>query len=295
MNATIINMETFKELNNENNSCMLINPDKNYLYKSFNILVPQNPVEIRNQRAKIGNKIQNSTDDTKFNANTNFNSSYQKTISICNESNCDSNSQTDRSSNNIKEIKVNLGIKEKKNIIYDDNNSNNKLVNITNLYDKNLDKILLLQKWWKHIYKIIVIQKYLRGFLFRRNMSNILYFIKCCYTLFFKLMINKIKRFVKENENNKIDVFKSTEMKDIKKIKKNELSHKFLKDKKLNNYPSFNRTNFFTTNQKIDEIKKNKNKKFKNEKFGTNNPINNPINVNINKSNDKLISIKPKV
>ena len=110
-------METFKEQNNANNAFMLINPDKNYLYNSFNIVLPQNPNEIHNQRAKNENKIQNSTDETKNNANTNLNSSYQKTSSIFNESNYDSNSQTDRSSNNIKEIKVNIGNKEKKKYI----------------------------------------------------------------------------------------------------------------------------------------------------------------------------------
>ena len=110
--------------------------------------------------------------------------------------------------------------------------------------------------------------------------------------------MNRFKQFIKESNNYKIDVFNSTEMKNNKKIKKNELSQKFLKDRKLNNYPSFNRSNFFTTNKKRDEIKKNTNTKFKNiiiEKFGTNNPINNPINanVNVNKSNNTLISIKP--
>ena len=290
-------MERFKELNNENNTCMLINPEHNYLYNSFNKLLPQNPIEIRNQRAKMENNIQNSTDDTKINANTNLNSSYQKTTSMFNESNYDSNSQTDRSSNNIKEIKVNIGNKEKKSLLYDDN-SNNYLLNSQILYENNLDKILLIQIWWKNIYKIILIQKYVRGYLFRINMVNIIYFIRCCFKLFFKIMMNKIKRYVKGSDINysKIDVFNSTEMKDNKKIKKKESNQKFSKDKKLKNHPSFNRTNNFTTNKKIDEIQKSKNKKCKNivvEKFRTNNPINNPINVNVNKSNNKLIPIKP--
>ena len=72
-------METSQEINNENNSCLLINPEKNILNKSFNILLPQNQSQKRNQRAE--KKSQNSTDDTKINANSNLNTSHLKNFS----------------------------------------------------------------------------------------------------------------------------------------------------------------------------------------------------------------------
>ena len=105
-------------MNNETNSSMLINPDKNFLNKSFSNLIPPKPTQqIRNQNKRDANKTHNSTNDTKNNANTNLNSSYQKTFSIFSESNYDSNCLTDRSSCNIKEIKVNINTIKKKIII----------------------------------------------------------------------------------------------------------------------------------------------------------------------------------
>ena len=80
-------MESSIEMNNETNSSMLINPDKNFLNKSFTNLIPPKPAEqIRNQSTRDASKTHNSTNDTKNNANTNLNSSYQKTFSIFSES-----------------------------------------------------------------------------------------------------------------------------------------------------------------------------------------------------------------
>ena len=283
-------MESFTEFNNENNSCMLINPDNN----NFHILLPISPSEIRNQRAKVENKTNNSTDDTKIKANLNLNSSYQKTFSLFNESNCDSNSQTDRSSNNLKEIKVNKTTKKQKNQLHNENNNlsfNNKL----NFKEDKLQKILLIQKWWKKVYKIIFIQKYLRGFFIRENMTNIIYFIKYSFKLLFKLMMKNIKLYIKESNINinKIKALNNTDKKENKdKIKKNELNNKYPNQKKnkLNYFPSFNKSNIIGINKKIDELKKTGNKNYKNDiikKFGNNNPI------NVNKSNNHIVSFKP--
>ena len=283
-------MESFTEFNNENNSCMLINPDNN----NFNILLPISPSEIRNQRAKVENKTNNSTDDTKIKANLNLNSSYQKTFSLFNESNCDSNSQTDRSSNNLKEIKVNKTTKKQKNQLHNENNNlsfNNKL----NFKEDKLQKIILIQKWWKKVYKIIFIQKYLRGFFIRKNMTNIIYFIKYSFKLLFKLMMKNIKLYIKESNINinKIKALNNTDKKENKdKIKKNELNNKYPNQKKnkLNYFPSFNKSNIIGINKKIDELKKTGNKNYKNDiikKFGNNNPI------NVNKSNNHIVSFKP--
>ena len=294
-------MESFIEINNDNNSSMLINPEN--LNKSFNNYLPQKPNELRNQRCKADNKTHYSTKETKYNVVSNINSSFQKTFSLFNESNCDSNSQTDRSSNNLKEIKVNVPSKPKKNNsnLIDNhsliNNENNlKDLNSLNMnyQDKDkLKKISRIQKWWKYTYKIIFIQKYIRKFLVRKNMTNMIYFIKYSFKLLFKLVMYNIKINIKgknnHNINGNIAYLNNTEAKknNNKKIKKMGTSTKFSKNMKLNNHPSFNAASILNLNKKNDESKKLVNKKTKNEilkKFGTNNPI------NINKTSTQLYS-----
>lgn len=111
--------------------------------------------------------------------------------------------ETDLFNNNynnniLKGIKVNAGQRTRKvgnNYIY---NKNQKILNMefNNYYseDNNLRKIMFIQKWWKYLYKIIFIQKCIRGFLSRKSLINLLYFIKCSIKLLFKLVINNIRQ-----------------------------------------------------------------------------------------------------
>ena len=285
-----MNIESFAETNNENNSSMLINFDKNDLSKSFNKLLPQKPEEARNQRKEIECKTHNSTKDTRNNINSNINSSFQKTFSLFNESNYDSNSQTDRSSNNIKEIKVIIPTKQK-NI----NSINIQQINMAFMSEEKLSKIIILQKLWKKYYKIKVIPKYIRGFLVRKNLAKIIYFIKCIFKLLFKLMIINIKQ--NNRTNNKKDVIADIYNTDLKKnnnisnkIKKIGTTGKFSKNK-LNSHPSFNSSNKLKIMKKIEEFKKIGNKNDKKEqmkKIGNNNPI----NVNLANKNKKITKNK---
>ena len=286
-----MNMESFAETNNENNSSMLINFDKNDLSKSFNKLLPQKPEEARNQRNEIENKTHNSTKDTRNNINSNINNSFQKTFSLFNESNYDSNSQTDRSSNNIKEIKV-IAPSKQKNI----NSINIQQLNVAFMSEEKLSKIIILQKLWKKYYKIILIQKYIRGFLVRKNLAKIIYFIKCIFNLLFKLMIIKIKQNI--STNSKKDLITDIYNTDLKKnnnisnkIKKIGTTGKFSKNMKLNSHPSFNSSNKSKIIKKIEEFKKIGNKNDKKElmkKIGNNNPI----NVNLANKNNKITKNK---
>ena len=285
-----MNIESFAETNNENNSSMLINFDKNDLSKSFNKLLPQKPEEARNQRKEIESKTHNSTKDTRNNINSNINSSFQKTFSLFNESNYDSNSQTDRSSNNIKEIKVIIPTKQK-NI----NSINIQQLNMAFMSEEKLSKIIILQKLWKKYYKIKLIQKYIRGFLVRKNLAKIIYFIKCIFKLLFKLMIINIKQNIRTN--NKKDIIADIYNTDLKKnnnisnkIKKIGTTGKFSKNK-LNSHPSFNSSNKLKIMKKIEEFKKIGNKNDKKEqmkKIGNNNPI----NVNLANKNKKITKNK---
>ena len=279
-------MESFVDTNIENNSSMLINLEKNDLSKSFNQLLPQKPEEARNQRTQIENKTHNSTKDTRNNANSNINSSFQKTFSLFNESNYDSNSQTDRSSNNIKEIKLNMPSKQK-----NDNSIKIQSLNLASLSEEKLTKIIKVQKLWKKLYKIILIQKYIRGFLVRKNLTKIIYFIKSIFKLIFQLMINNIKQNILRY--NKKDIISNnihnTDLKNNNnnKIKKIGTTGKFSKNIKLNNHPSFNAANKLNIIKKIEESKKIGNKNDKNtlmKKIG-----NNPINVNLLNKNKKTV------
>lgn len=271
---------------------MLINLERNILNKSFNKFLSHKPDELRNQRTIIENKTHNTTNDTKNNANSINNSSYQKTFSIFNESNCDSNSQTDRSSNNIKEIKLTITSKQIKNITKNlsknENNINDReSIDIKNLSENNLTKIEFIQKWWKKFNKIILIQKCIKGFLIRRKMFNTIYFIKMIFKIIFKLIMNKIKNNIKEESKEEIVVnIYNSELKKINnKIKKFETNNKFSKNIKLNYHPSFNEARKLNVKKKSFESKENK--KAKNEslkKIGSNNPI------NVNLSNNQYIT-----
>ena len=279
-------MENIIDNNNDINSSMLINPEnKNTLKNSFTNLIPIKPCEqVRNQSKIDVNKTHNSTNDTKNNANSNLNTSYQKTFTVFSESNYDSNCITDRSSSNIREIKVNVTTKRKNNYIINNNNQQNNSNNDYNNKDiqtffseeEKIKKIKKIQGWWKYNYKIIYIQKIMRGFLLRRHMSKILSLIKSIFKLIFKIVFNEIK---KKNK------FKYTIRKDTKKskdkiLRKNKSNARFpKKTKQNNNRPLLSESNNSIFNSKFD-ILKNDSKKYKAELLKKFNNNNNPININ---------------
>ena len=287
-------MESSADTNNENNSSMLNISDKNYLNKSFNKYLPEKPDENRNQRAKIDNKTHNYTKDTKNNGTSNINSTFQKTFSLFNESNYDSNSQTDRSSKNLKEIKVNISSKQRKNntiknqtqnLSYNENIINDiQPINMVYLSEDKLSKIILIQKWWKKYYKIIFIQKYLRGFLLRKNMAKIIYFIKSIFKIIFKLIIDNIKKDIQMKNNN--NIYNTELKKNYNKNKKVVNSNKLPNNIKLNYHPSFNASNKICLNKELKKVNNKNIKKDNFQKFGNNNPI----NVNLVNNSNKFLN-----
>ena len=287
-------MESFIEINNDTNSSML--------NKSFNNYLPQKPCELRNKRCNADNKTHNSTKDTKYNAVSNINSSFQKTFSIFNESNYDSNSQTERSSNNLKEIKAKVTSKPIKNSLI--NMDNHDILNIENSLkdmssfnkifqeEAQLKKISKIQKWWKNTYKVITIQKYIKGFLIRKKISNLIYFIRHTFKLLFKLVAYNIKNNIQQNNITfgRIDYLNNTEISKTlnKKMKKTGTNAKFSKNIGLKNHPSFKTSNIFKLNKKTEESKILVNQKLKIDllkKYGTNN------HININKTNTQFASV----
>ena len=164
--------------------------------------------------------------------------------------------------------------------------------------EEKLSKIIILQKLWKKYYKIKLIQKYIRGFLVRKNLAKIIYFIKCIFKLLFKLMIINIKQNI--HANNKKDIITNIYNTDLKKnnngsnlIKKIGTTGKFSKNIKLNSHPSFNSSNKLKIMKKIEECKKIGNKNDKKEqmkKIGNNNQI----NVNLANKNKKITKNKKK-
>ena len=275
---------------------MLNNPDENNLSKSFTNLITSKPCQQeRKQNKIIENKTQNSAKDTKNNRNSNLNSSYLKTFTVFSETNCDSNCITDRSFNNLREIKVKIiSTKRKNNYII--NNNNNRQNNSNNDYnikdiqsfkeeeEKN-KKIIEIQNKSKTNYQIIFIQKIIRGFLLRKHMSNIILFIKCIFKLIFKKVFNEIKHKNKLKYTIKKELKKSTE----KTIRKHQTNARFNKKIRTHNSrPLLSESNYSSINSKVN-IHKNDNKKLKVDllkKFTTNNSI------NMSKTNILYTSVK---
>ena len=62
----------------------------------------------------------------------------------------------------------------------------------------NLDKIKIIQKWWKYIYKIIFIQKNIRAFIIYKKSKyklKYIYFIYYIIKIYFNKFINKMKLY----------------------------------------------------------------------------------------------------
>ena len=279
------------EINSKTNSIMQINRKRPHLNKSFTKLLPPKPLKIRNQSTKEENKENIITNDLKNNANLNI--SYQKTFSLFNESNYDSNCQTNGSSN-IKRKQRNIKY-------YYMNNNQSKLLykkkdikdmqTLNTFYSEkdNLSKIVYIQNWWKTTNKIIFIQKYVRSYLVKHHISLMVYFIKNIYKILFKLIIKKIKSininnkiFSNITENKNIIKNKSRQYNNYRNIKKNRTTSNFNKDNSSTNNYLFSESNI---NKKIDEIKIIRNR----INVLKNNSANKTINMN--KTNNHYIPI----
>ena len=297
------------ELNNEANTSML----------SSNLFLNK-PLPMRNQITdtscfmKDGNITYNTSNDTtKINSNGILNTSYQKTVYLSNETNNDSNCQTDvnfSNNNNIREIRVNMASKQRKNIYI--NNKNSKMIstefNANNFQALNdgmfndedkLKKIIFIQQWWKTTYKVIYIQKCLRGFFSRKRITNLLYFIKCLIKLLFKLLINNIKQNINSKVKNKKLTYTNIANNNSKKINNN--NQKFnkicsnIKVNKNNNKSNNNISNgvsknsfLSSLNKRVNELRTNK-RKIKHDNNAkklnnSSNPINNNKVINQNQN-----------
>ena len=284
------------ELNNETNNSML----------SSNLFLSK-PIPMRNQITDISCFMKDanityntSNDTTKINSNGILNTSYQKTVYLSNETINDSNCQTDANysnNNNIREIRVNMASKQRKNLFI--NSKNSKMVNIefnvNNFQELNdgmfndedkIKKILFIQQWWKTTYKVIYIQKCLRGFFSRKRITNLLYFIKCLIKLLFKLLISNIKQNINSKvKNNKLanNNFKKINNNNQKfnKIGSNIKVNKNNNKSNNNNTKGASKNSFLSSlNKRVDELRTNKKKiKLDNNSKKLNNS-NNPINNN---------------
>ena len=183
---------------------------------------------------------------------------------------------------------------------YSNNNSNNKskiLYNIScdNYNEKEkYEKIIYIQKWWKIMNKIILIQKNIKVFLGRKKIMKVIYLIKVIYNIYLKkfifaikekgksLNIDKNQKYLnKLNNNLKVNI--------IKKLKKYETSTKFNKRNRLKNNSLLNNS---STNKHILMKKIEYNKKTRNDNTKSIYTNNTYISLNtskINKENTKYI------
>ena len=103
-----------------------------------------------------------------------------------------------------------------------------------------LNKIILLQEWWKTMYKILVIQKNIRGFLFRKNLmkilehqENILKFITTFYNIhgfhLYRTFFNNLKKICEQIKSKRTELLEDF----CEKIEKIEYKNNL---KKLKNY-----------------------------------------------------------
>ena len=212
------------------------------------------------------------------------NATFNKNVSTEDCKNLNNNISRHKGPNNntnIKEIKINLNSKEKSKII----NKENQI----------FEKIIYIQKWWKIMYKIILIQKNVRKFLELKKKIKIVYLIKMIYKLLFCKVISTFRQGTIKNKKNK-EFF--NELKNnlkgniIKKIKKFDTSSKFyMKGKLTNNSRTINsRTNNNFSKKKTEDNKKNvisENKEsYKNKK--TNNNEGNIKHIQLNKNENDI-------
>ena len=179
---------------------------------------------------------------------------------------------------NIKEIKVNFNKEKQDKNIFAKGYPEDEIYN----------KIKKIQKWWKYIHKVILIQKSVRAFLEWKKIIKVVFFIKMMYKLLFKVFICKIKYLKFESKNKRNDHENNTKNNTIKKIKKYETSGIFNKIKKSKNKNLISNNSTRNNNilkKKIEVINKTRNEALKS--FYTNSTLTSLNTININKENIK--------
>ena len=209
---------------------------------------------------------------------------YKRDININNEINgnsiCEKEKTFANKCKNIREIKVNYHS------------------GIENCYDNEFyEKIKYIQKWWKIIYKIILLQRRVRKYLQRKKYINIIYLTKMIYKLILRKFVKVIKEKTQNVEKNK-KILKENNNKikknDMKKLKKYETSTKFNKRRKQNNNCILNNS---STSNNILKKKLKDYRKIKNETLKSiyrNNELNSFNTINSNKENIKYTLINNK-
>ena len=209
---------------------------------------------------------------------------YKSDNNIKNEINKNSICEMKRTSvnkfKNIRETKVNNPSEIENNLNCDNNEIS--------------EKIKYIQKWWKIIYKIILLQRSVRKYLQLKKYINVVYLTKMIYKLILKNFIKEMKEKTKSSEKNK-KIFKETNNKikknDIKKLKKYETSTKFNKRRNQNNNYILNNSN---TSKNILKKKLKDYRKIKNDTLKSiyrNNELSSFNTINSNKENIKYILI----
>ena len=113
--------------------------------------------------------------------------------------------------------------------------------------DDIINKIILIQEWWKTMYKIIRIQKCIRGFLFRRKLmknlehqERLLQFITELSNVhgyhFYKIFFDKLKKLVNQIKSKRTEMLEdfSEKMEKIEKMNNlKRLKNKYLFWKKI--------------------------------------------------------------
>ena len=190
---------------------------------------------------------------------------------------CEMERNTVNKFKNIRETKVNY---------------HSEIENNLNCYDNEIfEKIKYIQKWWKIIYKIILLQRRVRKYLQLKKNINVIYLTKMIYKLILRNFIKEIKEKVKISEKNK-QIIKENNNKikrnNMKKLKKYETSTKF--NKRNNN---FMLNNSSTSNnilkKRLKDCRKIKNDTSKS--IYRNNELSSFNTININKENIKYILI----
>ena len=212
-------------------------------------------------------------------------------------------------------IKVNkLNENNKKSTKKNKKDNKSKLVEKNSYIDKNKDikkydteKLKYIQLWWKEIYKIIKIQKNIRGFIYRNKlleflekeekiMLNIFFLYKTINRILIKNAIKKIRKYTfnlksnNKNINNNSMNKKILKEKDNKKmgIKKLTISNYIAKRENTSKilYNENLQPQYFKKVRKYNNLKTLENISFKNSKNKS------KKKTNLNKNNDILPKIR---
>ena len=192
---------------------------------------------------------------------------------------------------NLNKMKIRNNIQDSQSFKQNNNTIDYIINNIKN-NQHLLEKIISLQKWWKKLFKIIKIQKYLRGFLYRIKLLKLLelkekivygiiyllkgikkiifknisksiknklfqklkyYFNKWKNLIYVKIILQKLKKYnIKKKEKNKKIMKMITESETKRKILK-KIGKKRLSHEKMNTLESNSKKLRLTPNRKFFE------------------------------------------